>query len=93
MPDEKDRPRPHGDPLESRLPDNPEQIRAQSQIDSTAESIPRDAERDFRELSDRARSGGSSANGIPEFEEEAGEQRKRAVRRGRDDRQRDGLAR
>jgi hypothetical protein len=77
MPEERERPRPHGDPLENAVHENAEQNRAQSQSDATPEEIPGGRDRDFRELSDRARDRGSTANGVPEFDEDAGSQRKR----------------
>lgn len=83
MPVEKERPRPHGDPLENVVHPNPETNRAQSQSDATPEEIPRhvnanrEGERDFKALSDRAKGRGSSANGIPEFDEDAGAKRKK----------------
>jgi hypothetical protein len=80
MPEEKERPRPHGDPLEPAIDRNPEENRAQSQSDATPEEIPRrgdPGDRDLRETSDRARGRGSTANGIPEFDEDAGDLRRR----------------
>ena len=50
--------------------------------DATPEDIPRDTDSDFRDLSDRARGRGSSANGIPEFDGDAGAQRKRQYDEG-----------
>jgi hypothetical protein len=79
MPVEKERPRPHGDKLEDAIPRNPEENRAQSQSDATPEEMPTAGGRtaDPRELSDRARGRGSDANGIPEFDEDAGRRRRK----------------
>lgn len=54
MPEERERPRPHGDPMEPALDPEPE-----------------------GDTSDRARGAGSTANGIPEFDEDSGDLRKR----------------
>ena len=79
MPEQKNPPRPHGDKLDNAIHDNPEPNRAQSQSDATPEELPRVGERtaDVRELSDRARGAGSDANGIPEFDEDAGAARRK----------------
>jgi hypothetical protein len=74
MPEEKERPRPHGDPLERPVCDNPE---AQRQSDAAPDEVPRDTDRDFRVMADRARGRRSSAHGIPEFDEDAGALRRR----------------
>lgn len=38
--------------------------------------------RDFRDFSDRAKGRGSSANGVPEFDEDAGKQRRKQYDEG-----------
>jgi hypothetical protein len=71
------RPGPGGDPLQR----NPEDNRAQAQSDAT----PDEADRlgpDFTEQSDRAHGRGSDANGIPEFDEAEGEERKKLYKDG-----------
>ena len=84
MPEQKNPPRPHGDKLDSAIPDNPEQNRAQSQSEATPEELPRVGDRraDFRELSDRARGRGSDASGIPEFDEASGDLRTQQYEEG-----------
>jgi hypothetical protein len=54
---------------------NREDNRAQAQSDATSDP-------DYTEESDRARGQGSDANGIPEFDEAGGEQRKRLYKEG-----------
>jgi hypothetical protein len=71
------RPGPGGAPLQR----NPEDNRAQAQSDAT----PDEADRlgpDFTEQSDRAHGRGSDANGIPEFDEAEGEERKKLYKDG-----------
>lgn len=78
MPEERERPRPHGDPLQPAIEPSAETNRAQQQSDAPQDEIPRRRglrDRDLRDTSDRAR--GSTANGIPEFDEEAGDRRRR----------------
>ncbi len=77
MPEERERPRPHGDPLEPAIERNPEENRAQNQSDAPSDEIPSRGDRDLRDMSDRARGRGSTANGIPEFDEDSGDLRKR----------------
>jgi hypothetical protein len=76
MADFTERPGPGGDPMQR----NPEDNRAQAQSDATADEVGGRLEPDFTEQSDRARGAGSDANGIPEFDEADGEQRKRLYR-------------
>jgi hypothetical protein len=83
MPAQKTPPQPHGDKLESAIPENPEENRTQSQSDVTPEELPRGIA-DVRELSDRARGRGSDANGIPEFDEDAGTKRRQQYDEGAD---------
>jgi hypothetical protein len=72
MPEERERPRPHGDPLETAVHVNPKDNRPQA-----SEEIPHDDDWDSRGLSDGAKGRGSSANGIPEFDEDAGAKRRK----------------
>lgn len=67
------RPGPGGDPMQR----NPEDNRAQSQSDATADEVGDRLDPDFTQQSDRAGGRGSDANGIPEFDDADGEQRKR----------------
>ena len=73
---ENERPRPHGDPLRENVEDNP----AQRQSDAPgAESNPVAGERvsDLTGANDRGGGRGSSANGIPAFDEDSGDERRR----------------
>ena len=73
---ENERPRPHGDPLRDTVEDN----QAQRQSDAPgAESNPIAGERlsDLTGTSDRVGGRGSSANGIPAFDEDSGTERRR----------------
>ena len=56
---------------------NPQDNRAQAQSDATADEVRGRLDSDFTEQSDRAHGAGSDANGIPEFDETDGENRKR----------------
>jgi hypothetical protein len=74
--EENERPRPHGDPLRENVEDNAAQRQSDSPgPDST--SIPGERVGDFTEASDRAGGRGSSANGVPAFDEDGGAERKR----------------
>ncbi len=73
---EQERPRPHGDPLRDNVEDNP----AQRQSDAPGlESNPVAGERpgDLTGANDRAGGRGSSANGVPSFDEDQGAERRR----------------
>jgi hypothetical protein len=73
---ENDRPRPHGDPLRENVEDNP----AQRQSDAPgADANPTVDDRfgDATGANDRAGGRGSSANGVPAFDEDAGAERRR----------------
>jgi hypothetical protein len=72
------RPGPGGDPMLR----NPEDNRAQAQSDATADEVGDRLDPDYTEQSDRAHGRGSDANGIPEFDERDGEQRKKQYRDG-----------
>lgn len=72
------RPGPGGDPVQRNPEDNP----AQAQSDATADEVGDRLDPDYTEQSDRAHGRGSDANGIPEFDEADGEQRKKQYREG-----------
>ena len=67
------RPGPGGDPMQRNPEDNP----AQARSDATADEVGERVDADFTQQSDRAQGRGSDANGIPEFDEAQGEERKR----------------
>lgn len=73
MADLKNRPGPGGDPMQRNPEDNP----AQARSDATADEVGGRLDPDFTKQSDRAHGQGSDANGIPEFDEADGEQRKK----------------
>lgn len=80
MAQQSERPRPQGDPLEDVLEGGADENRAQAQRDA-----PPDATADIGQEtgnSDRADGKGSDANGIPAFDEAAGEERKKLYRDG-----------
>ena len=56
---------------------NPEDNPAQAQSDAPTDEIGNMIEGDATEQSDRAHGRGSDANGVPAFDEAAGEERKR----------------
>lgn len=73
---EKERPRPHGDPLRDNVEDNA----AQRQSDapgSDANPTVDDRFGDATGANDRAGGRGSSANGVPAFDEAGGGERRR----------------
>ena len=72
------RPGPGGDLMQR----NPEDNRAQAQSDATADEVGGRLDRDYTEQSDRAHGKGSDANGIPEFDEAAGPERKKLYKEG-----------
>jgi hypothetical protein len=78
MADRTRRPGPGGDPMQRNPEDNP----AQARSDATADEVADRLGPDFTEQSDRAHGRGSDANGVPEFDEAAGEQRKKLYRDG-----------
>ena len=78
MADLSRRPGPGGDPMQRNPEDNP----AQSRSDATADEVGDRLEPDYTEQSDRAHGKGSDANGIPEFDEAEGAERKRQYREG-----------
>jgi hypothetical protein len=73
---ENQKPRPHGDPLEEVIEGN----QAQRQSDAAPDATVGDA--DAHEESDRDGGRGSSANGVPAFDEDAGEQRRKLYEKG-----------
>jgi hypothetical protein len=83
MAEQDERPRPHGDPLDKAVANNPEDNRAQRDSDapSDATADPRASELN---MSDRAGGRGSDANGVPSFDESEGAQRKRQYEDGAD---------
>lgn len=71
MPEQHDRPRPHGDPLEREVVEpNP----AQRQSDAPDDVVANERPAGGREESDREGGRGSSANGLPAAD--SGEQRR-----------------
>jgi hypothetical protein len=78
MADRTRRPGQGGDPMQRNPEDNP----AQARSDATADEVGDRLDPDFTEQSDRAHGRGSDANGVPEFDEVAGEQRKKLYRDG-----------
>lgn len=83
MPEQKDPPRPHGDPIGGTAPDaNPEDNRAQRQSDAPPDAIGGGREGRGGEESERDGGRGSDANGVPAFDEADGERRRRAYDNG-----------
>lgn len=74
------RPGPGGDPMQRNPEDNP----AQSRSDATADEVGDRLDPDYTEQSDRAGGRGSDANGLAQFDEEAGDERKKLYREGPD---------
>ena len=66
------------DPMQRNPEDNP----AQARSDATSDEVGDRLDPDWTEQSDRAHGLGSDANGVPEFDEAAGEQRKKLYREG-----------
>jgi hypothetical protein len=77
MPEDNERPRPHGDPLEELIDQSPEENQAQANSDAAP-----DASGDRSTNSDRADGHGSDANGLAASDEAAGEERKKLYREG-----------
>jgi hypothetical protein len=73
MADLTSRPGPGGDPMQKNPEDNPAQARSDATSDEGANRL----DPDFTEQSDRAHGQGSDANGVPEFDEAQGEERRR----------------
>ena len=76
MAEQKERPRPHGDPLSEEVEPNPAQRQSDAPPHATADRNV------LRGTSDRAEGRGSTANGIPEFDEAAGKERKKLYKDG-----------
>lgn len=81
MAEQRERPRPHGDPMEQVVADNPEANRAQRDSDAAPDATSEPGD-DRLNNSDRADGRGSDANGIPAFDEAEGEQRKKLYDEG-----------
>ena len=80
MPEEKEPPRPHGDKLAGALGNQPtDSDENQAQVRSDAQP---DAVGGGREESDRDNGRGSTANGVPVFDEDDGAKRKRQYENG-----------
>jgi hypothetical protein len=73
--------KPHGDPLEDIVANNPEENRAQRDSDAPPDATD-PASGDRLNNSDRADGRGSDANGVPAFDEAAGARRKRQYNDG-----------
>jgi hypothetical protein len=74
MPEQNERPRPHGDPLEREIAeDNP----AQRQSDAASDVVGSGRPEGFRERADRSGGKGSTANGIPAADEADGRRRRK----------------
>jgi len=83
MPEQSDRPTPHGDPLEEVIDSNPEENAAQRDSDAPPDATA-GPDGDRLDNSDRADGRGSDANGIPAFDEADGERRKKLYAQGAD---------
>jgi hypothetical protein len=81
MAEQRERPRPQGDPLEKVIESNAEENQAQRESDAPPDAI---AEGDRFNNSDRANGRGSDANGVPEFDEADGERRRKLYDDGAD---------
>ena len=77
MADQTRRPGPGGDPMQR----NPEDNQAQAKSDATQDEVGDRLDPDFTQQSDRAGGRGSDANGIPEFDEVEGDERKKLYER------------
>jgi len=85
MPEDNERPRPHGDPFERVVgnPRNdPDDNQAQVQSDAQPDAVGGAAT--GREETDRDDGRGSTANGVPVFDEDDGALRKRQYKDGAD---------
>ncbi|HWK11931.1 MAG TPA: hypothetical protein VNR64_17855 [Vicinamibacterales bacterium] len=71
------RPGPGGDPMQR----NPEENPAQARSDATQDEGGDGRDPDWTQQSDRADGRGSDANGIPEFDETEGQERKKLYER------------
>jgi hypothetical protein len=87
MAQQDERPRPHGDPLEDVVAQNPEENQAQASSDAapdanTAADANTDSGEDRSNTSDRAGGRGSDANGVPAFDEADGDARRKLYEKG-----------
>lgn len=88
MPEEKEPPRPHGDKLGASAANprnNSEDNQAQVQTDAVPDAvggISGSEDADAREESDRDGGRGSTANGVPAFDEDDGARRRRQYKDG-----------
>lgn len=83
MAEQTARSRPHGDPMEKVIADNPGTNQAQRDSDAAPDAA-REPGDDRLNNSDRADGKGSDANGIPAFDEAEGERRKKLYDDGAD---------
>lgn len=81
MAEQRERPRPQGDPLEQVIQSNPEENQGQRDSDAPPDAT---AEGDRFQNSDRANGRGSDANGVPEFDEADGKRRRKLYDEGAD---------
>ena len=87
MAEQDERPKPHGDPLEDVVAQNPEENQAQAGSDAppdanSAADASTDPGEDHSNTSDRADGRGSDANGVPAFDEADGEARRKLYEKG-----------
>jgi hypothetical protein len=78
MPQDNDRPRPHGDPLQDVVEEN----QAQQQSDASPDVVAGRHQEEIAGTTDRDEGRGSTANGIPEFDEDAGKKRREQYEKG-----------
>ena len=83
MAEQREQPRPHGDPLRDEVGRNPEENRAQRDSDAAPDAS-MEPRGDAINNSDRAGGRGSDANGIPAFDEAGGDLRKKQYESGAD---------
>jgi hypothetical protein len=81
MAEQDERPRPHGDPLQDVVAQNPEENQAQASSDAAPDATS-DPGEDRSNTSDRAEGRGSDANGVPAFDEADGEARRKLYEKG-----------
>ncbi len=81
MPEQDEKPRPHGDPLEDAVT-NQEENQGQRDSDAPPDVVAEQGGTGRTLTSDREGGRGSDANGIPAFDEAAGEQRKKLYEDG-----------
>jgi hypothetical protein len=83
MAQQDEQPRPHGDPLRDEVErnSNPEENRAQRDSDAPPDAS-MEPTGDISRMSDRGEGQGSDANGVPAFDEAAGDLRKKQYESG-----------